>query len=112
MEAEAFSSDGTQSYFVFPSGSSASQAELIIAKKDNGENLVLSVADLKSPEQRWIKDNKGTVVGLDSRGQLEDGGHFRLVIFKNKDGAWYEVAPGKRTNLLDLTLDSACIAYP
>lgn len=112
MEAEAFSSGNTQSYFVFPSGSSASLAELIISKKDSNEGFLQFVADLKPPEQRWIKDKKGTVVGLDSRGQLKNGWLFRQVIFKGKDGAWYQVAAGKRTTLLDATLDSACMANP
>lgn len=108
-----------QLQFVFPQGGSPSEAELIITN-DPDEAAVHSSSVAThaqgGPQQRWIKNGAGTVIGIDSRVELRhgsvypNGGFFRESRFWDHDIASYTVERNELPGTLDRIIDSACIA--
>jgi hypothetical protein len=108
MESSPFDNDGVHTLFVFPHGSSAPEAELILSNfADSG--TALGAADSSSGTQRWIKDGSGKVIGMDARGGGRRVGFWRNTVFFPYDEAGYRLQKGEPTTDLDRIIDSACI---
>jgi hypothetical protein len=108
MESSPFDSDGVHSLFIFPHGSSAPEAELILS--DFAESrTTLGTADSSSGTQRWIKDGSGKVIGVDTRGGTRRVGSWRNTLFFPYDEAGYRLQKGEPITDLDRIIDSACI---
>lgn len=109
MESRPFNGDDLHYYSVFPRGDGHSPEFLILYSAVQTPESSAFVNSSWS-EQRWIKDGAGTVVGIDSRGLLKDGGRWRTAIFFGKDEARYIFFRGVQTSSLDGIINSACIA--
>jgi hypothetical protein len=108
MESEAFDAEGTRSFFVFPHGSSAPEAEFIVSSSaDQAQESTAAVASVWS-EERWIKNDSGKVVGIDARGRRRRGERWRTATFFGHDAAGYNLRLSKPTTDLDAILNSAC----
>ncbi|MHB8502541.1 MAG: transthyretin-like family protein [Candidatus Acidiferrales bacterium] len=108
MESSPFDNDGVHTLFIFPHGSSAPEAELILSNfADSGTTL--GAADSSSGTQRWIKDGPGKVIGIDARGGARRVGSWRNTLFFPYDEAGYRLQKGEPKTNLDRIIDSACI---
>lgn len=89
MSAEYYKDDGDPAYFVFPKGSSAPEAELVVGQYS--EDVGDSRAGRNSAwfSQRWIKDSSGNIVGIDSRGRSRDGIYYRAATFGQHETIGY-----------------------
>ncbi len=109
LESDLSDTFGGRTYFIHPHGGEPANAELLISTyTDQAEGESEDFISSKWSEQRWIKDSTGAVVGLDSRGQRENGEYWRTATFLGRDSADYDslsVAPS-----MDQIIDSACIA--
>ena len=97
-------------YYIFPHGGEASLAELIIATSSDRLVTESSAVESKRSQQRWIKSDKGAVVGIDSRGIGTSGRPWRSAVFWHQESAGYSVDPQKPTAALDQIIDSVCIS--
>lgn len=105
MTLSPFDNGGTKSLFVFPRGSEAVLAELVISTP------IDSTVDPESIYSRWLKDGNGTVVGIESRGRT-NGYYWRRVYFVGHDLVTYSTPSASHRSLLDHIVDSACIPKP
>ena len=97
-------------YFIFPRGGSAFHAEMFISPLQAERNDPEGFLDARSSEQRWIKDDMGKVVGIDSRARLRDGQHWREADFFEHASISYTRPPEKPTGAMDKLMESACMA--
>ena len=110
MKSSPYDTDDLRSYFVFPRGSDSSNAEFFISTSIDRTVETANVIDSDWAEQRWIKEGAGTEIGIDARGRLKDGSHWRIATFRGHDTASYNLRSGEKTELLDAVIDAACIA--
>ena len=106
MESRPFNDADSRSYFVFPLGGSMDDAPLIISSQRSDDDSA------PSPQQRWIKDSAGTVIGIDSR-SVKKRHPWRIAHFQNRETVSYiayRTTHGIRRALLDKIIDSACTA--
>ena len=103
MESSPFDEGDSHSYFVFPHGGSMEDAPLIISSEPSADDSA------PGPQQRWIRNSAGTIVGIDSRG-IEKRHSWRVAHFLNRETVSYRTVPGIPRALLDNIIDSACIA--
>ena len=111
MESEIVDTRSWTSYLVFPSGSSGPEAVFFISKAGVHGVDRRRIVDSSRSEHRWIKDSRGTVLGIDSRGQSVDGAHWRGTYFAGVD-VTYQLRLGQTPAVFDGIIDSACIAKP
>jgi hypothetical protein len=71
---------------------------------------VADSVDSKWFEEWWVKDTAGNVIGMDARGQMEDGPYWRTALFLGRDTASYWPKPGKKPDSAEKIIDSACLA--
>src|SRR5262249_23022336 len=114
MESSPFQVDepdaDVRSYFIFPHGGSDTASDDLIIASIPGENTDHSSAlPSKRSNQRWVKDNTGTIIGVDSREQ-RGSGYWRSVLFWDDDAASYDVKSDSKARSFDRIIDSACIA--
>lgn len=99
-----------QSFFIYPKGGSAPSAELIISHSvDETEGAANSI-DSKSFQERWVKDGAGNVVGIDARGEMNDGRYWRTALFGAHERVSYWLQSGEKPKVPDMIIDSACFA--
>ena len=110
MESSQMDDDFLHSYFVFPHGGEPSSANLIISTSATEQPEDDSAFDSNWSQQRWIKDSKGAIIGIDARGNRRQGGPWRSAQFLGRDHIGYGWLRGKPTRPLDSIIDSACIA--
>jgi len=117
LESSPFDDDGIKSYFVFPHGSEPVEVKFVIStgtgpvtEETNGS--VASKWSDKWSKRRWIKDVEGKIIGMDSRGQLENGEYWRQAIFLDRDSAYYSVRSHAVARSMNQIIDSVCIAKP
>jgi len=108
MESSPFDNDGTQSLFIFPHGSSAPEARLIVSSSANSESTT-SATDSGRSQQRWIKDTPGKIIGIDARGKTRGYGYWRTATFFSRDEVGYTLQKRESPAVLDKIIDSACI---
>jgi hypothetical protein len=102
----------TQSFFVFPKGRSAPQAELIISHDDYQTNDAGDSLDSEWFQERWVKDGAGNIIGMDARGRTKDKRHWRTALFLGHEIATYSLQSGEKPDGPDQIIDSACLAKP
>ncbi len=113
LESNQSDTFGGRTYFISPHGGEPADAELLISTyTDQAEGESEDFISSKWAEQRWIKDSTGAVVGLDSRGQRENGEYWRTATFLGRDSADYDVISLSTARSMDQIIDSACIAKP
>jgi hypothetical protein len=111
LESELLDDEGWHCYFVYPRGGDPSEADLTISTwADEQTDEPTTFVDSNRSEQRWIKDSGGNVVGIDSRGRLKGGEHWRTARFLDHDSIGYSVKSGTRAGSYDMIIDSACIS--
>lgn len=98
-----------KAYFVFPRGKDSLAAELFISFSINAAIDTVDSPRSEQFRQRWIKDDAGNIVGIDSRGWEPVHGAWRSVSFRSESVA-YSFAKPKPHKILDQIIDSACIA--
>lgn len=103
MTSSSFNEDG-QSFFVFKQGNDMTEAEFFISHSSQ------KVSDSpRSPDTRWVKDEAGKVIGVDSRWVLH--GYFgRNFAFPDFDDVGYSTKSAALRETYDRIIDSACIA--
>jgi hypothetical protein len=109
MDSRRNNDDDFQAYNIFPRGGEPSAAELIISTSASANPQQSYFVDSESSQQRWIKDNAGTVIGIDAQGRLKDGESWRTALFSGRDTARYALTSGKQRDSLDRIINSACI---
>jgi hypothetical protein len=109
MESSLSNEEDSHSYFVFPRGREPFAAEFFISSGADETEESKVFVDSEWSEQRWIKSSAGTVVGIDSRGRLKGGGHWRTAFFLGHETARYSLHPGKQHSEFDRIIDSACM---
>jgi hypothetical protein len=110
MESRPFSNEDLESFFMYPRGGDPASANLIISNSADEIVDAANPRDSEHFEERWIKDSAGNIVGMDARGRMNDGAHWRTAIFLGHDTASYWLQPGELPNALDEVIESVCIA--
>lgn len=109
MQSSLMDNEFIHSYFIFPEGGEPALADLIVSTNARELPESDSAFDSKWSEQRWIKDSRGAVIGIDARGRTRQGGPWRSAQFLGHDGIGYGWLRGKPTRPLDTIIDTACI---
>ena len=113
LEFSPFNDEGRRSYIISPRGEDMTQAEFWLSISTELDQPIDEPSDFSGwAKQRWIKDSTGAIIGIDTWGGENHGGHWRTAIFLGHDGAGYDLSPRnrKRVSSLDRIIDSACIA--
>jgi hypothetical protein len=110
MDASLMDDEFLHAYFLFPKGGNPSLADLIISTSATEQPEDISALDSSWSEQRWIKDSKGTIIGIDAKGSRRQGGLWRSAQFFGRDQIGYGWLRGTPTRPLDSVIDSACLA--
>ena len=109
MQTSLTDDEFVHAYFIFPQGGEPALANLIVSTSAAELPEDNSAFDSIWSEQRWIKDSKGVIIGIDARGSLRRGGPWRSAQFMGHDHIGYGWLKGKPTRSLDRIIDSACI---
>jgi hypothetical protein len=113
LESNLSDTFGGRTYFISPHGGEPGDAELLISTyTDQAERESEDFISSKWSEQRWIKDSTGAIVGIDSRGQRENGEYWRTATFLGRDSVDYDLSSLSVARSMDHIIDSACIAKP
>jgi hypothetical protein len=99
-----------QTFFVYPKGSSAPEAELMISRTADETKDAADSLDSNWIVERWAKDSAGNVIGIDARGRRKDGNFWRTALFFGHDMAGYWLRSGGKPDDSDKVIDSACLA--
>ncbi len=116
LEWESVNDKGEQSdsdivtYLIYPRGKAATDAELFISLLGGESNNPDPFLDAQSSGQRWIKDDLGKVVGIDSHARLKDGQQWRKADFFEHASILYTRPSGKHALVMDKVFESACMA--
>jgi hypothetical protein len=97
-------------YSAYPPGASADEAELFIYTREQSAGEPDDSVGSSSSKQRWIKNEKGAVIGIDARGVARHGERWRADTLFDHDFIRYVVPAKKWMPRLDAIIDSACIA--
>lgn len=109
MESSLMDDEFMHAYFIFPQSGKPALANLIVSTSAAELPEDDSAFGSSWSEQRWIKDSKGAIIGIDARGSLRRGGPWRSAQFLGHDHIGYGWLRGQPTRPLDRIIDSACI---
>jgi hypothetical protein len=97
--------DDHKSILIFKQGDDDTSAHFFISVWKEWSSVAPSSLGSKDFEERWIKDDRGQIIGRESRGR-----GWREADFFERETASYRLQSRKERNEFDRILDSACIS--
>ena len=110
-ESDNFNYEEIHTIFVYPPEDGSADAPFMVTENKGGPETTTFLYSTES-EARWIKDESGNPIGIDSRGRERNGEIWRNVQYYEGDIAIYNSLVRSRAKriLAYRVIDSACIA--